>query len=114
MHFAYPARKSSDPPPFRPRSSKLPLLRRTRLRLVLVGVLAVIGVLYLLTGRKATDPYHEHIPSGSPPVVIVTIVDPTQYSTAYLKTIEQNRKDYAEKHGTCAPRRWAVWRSSQS
>ncbi|KAK5989296.1 putative alpha-1,2-galactosyltransferase C8D2.17 [Cladobotryum mycophilum] len=33
------------------------------------------------------------------PVVIVTVVDPTQYNNIYLKTIKDNRELYAAKHG---------------
>lgn len=99
MHFAYPPRKSSDPPPFRPRSSKVPLLRKARLRTVVLLLLALLGGLYLLSGSRRPDPYHEHVPSGNPPVVIVTVVDPTIYSETYLKTIRENREQYAAKHG---------------
>ena len=103
MHFAYPPRKSSDPPPFRPRSSKVPLLRRTRLRTVVLLLLAFLGGLYLLSGSSRHDPYHEHVPSGNPSVVIVTVVDPATYSNTYLKTIQNNREQYAAKHGAQRP-----------
>lgn len=103
MHFAYPARKDSNPPPFRPRTSRTSWLvpsRRNRLRTVVLALLGLAGLVYLFGGftRKA-DPYHEHVPSGTPPVVIVTVVDPMQYSNAYLETVEQNRRLYAERHG---------------
>ncbi|KAF4121970.1 mannan polymerase II complex MNN11 subunit [Geosmithia morbida] len=100
MHFAYPARKNSNPPPFRPRPSRsAQLLRRTRLRTIILGLAAILGILYLLSGTTKPDPYREHVPSGSPPVVIVTVVDPTTYSSSYLKNVEENRKLYAKKHG---------------
>lgn len=102
MHFAYPPRKSSDPPPFRPRSAHhLPLLRRIRIRTLLLAFLTFIGGCYLLFGlwSRQADPYREHVPSGNPPVVIVTVVDGARYSANYMKTIEENRKSYAEKHG---------------
>ena len=76
MHFAYPPRKSSDPPPFRPRSSRVPFLRRSRLRTVIIGLLALLGLFYVLSGSSEDQKYYEHVPSGNPPVVIVTVVTP--------------------------------------
>lgn len=100
MHFAYPPRKSSDPPPFRPRSSRVPFLRRSRLRTVIIGLLALLGLFYVLSGSSEDQKYYEHVPSGNPPVVIVTVVDPTSYSSTYLQTIQENRQSYAKLHGT--------------
>lgn len=99
MHFAYPPRKSSNPPPFKPRSTRLPLLRRSRLKTIALGFLGFVGVLYLLFGSSKPGPYHERVPSGSPPVVLVTVVDPTTWNNAYLDTIRDNREKYAERHG---------------
>lgn len=99
MHFAYPPRKDSNPPPFRPRTSKVPLLRPSRLRTILLLVLTIVGFLWLLSGPRKEPPYREHVPSGNPPVVILTVVDPTKYSDEYLKTITDNREQYAAKHG---------------
>lgn len=62
-------------------------------------LLAFLGGLWLLSGSGGPDPYHERVPSGSPSVVIVTVVDPSTYSNAYLETVGENRKLYAEKHG---------------
>ncbi|KAH7319656.1 glycosyltransferase family 34 protein [Stachybotrys elegans] len=99
MHYAYPPRKSSNPPPFRPRSSKSPLLRRNRLKTI-VGVLAgFVVLLYLLTRSGKPAPYQEYVPSGNPPVVIVTVVDSTKFNNVYLGTIKQNRELYAARHG---------------
>jgi mannan polymerase II complex MNN11 subunit len=39
------------------------------------------------------------VPSGKPPVVIVTVIDPTKYNNHYLKTIKENRELYAAKFG---------------
>ncbi|KAF7545751.1 hypothetical protein G7Z17_g8945 [Cylindrodendrum hubeiense] len=99
MHFAYPPRKGSNPPPFQPRSSKVPILRPSRLRTILLLVLTVIGCFWFLSGPKKETPYKEHAPSGNPPVVILTVVDPTKYSESYLKSITDNREEYAAKHG---------------
>jgi mannan polymerase II complex MNN11 subunit len=41
----------------------------------------------------------DRIPSGTPPVVIVTVLDPDHYSKAYLESIKENRIEYAKKHG---------------
>ncbi|KAH7160725.1 galactosyl transferase GMA12/MNN10 family-domain-containing protein [Dactylonectria macrodidyma] len=98
MQFAYPPRKSSNPPPFRPRTSNIPL-RPSRLRTILLLVLGVVGLFWLLSGPRKETPYREHVPSGKPPVVILTVIDPTKYSDAYLKTITDNREQYAAKHG---------------
>ena len=37
--------------------------------------------------------------SGTPPVVIVTVVDEENYSQQYIKNIKENRIEYARKHG---------------
>jgi mannan polymerase II complex MNN11 subunit len=41
----------------------------------------------------------ERIPSGTPPVVIVTVVDRESYSKEYIRDIKENRIEYARKHG---------------
>jgi mannan polymerase II complex MNN11 subunit len=41
----------------------------------------------------------ERIPSGTPPVVIVTVLDPESYSNDYINNIKENRIEYAKKHG---------------
>ena len=99
MHFAYPPRKSSNPQPFRPRSTALPMLRRSRLRTIALFAIFFLGVLYLLFGGKKADPYHEHVPSGRPSVVLLTVVDPAEWNQAYLATIRENRERYAARHG---------------
>jgi mannan polymerase II complex MNN11 subunit len=38
-------------------------------------------------------------PFGTPPVVIVTVVDPKKYSNEYIQNIKDNRIEYARKHG---------------
>ncbi|KAG8413932.1 Glycosyltransferase 34 protein, variant 2 [Metarhizium acridum] len=99
MHLPYPPRKRSNPPPFRPMSSKISLLRRSRLKNVAIGALLFLGALYFLFGGKKPDPYHEHVPSGHPSVVLVTVIDPSEWNTAYLDTIKENRERYAARHG---------------
>ncbi|UNI16093.1 putative alpha-1,6-mannosyltransferase mnn11 [Purpureocillium takamizusanense] len=99
MHFAYPPRKSSNPPPFRPRSARLPLLRRSRLKTIGLGLFVFLCIFYLLFGRSKPSPYHERVPSGTPSVVLVTVIDPTNWNNAYLSTIKENREQYAARHG---------------
>jgi mannan polymerase II complex MNN11 subunit len=111
MHFAYPPRKSSNPPPFRPRSSRLSQLRRTRLRTVFIVLGALIFGLFFFSGRwggQHTGPYQEYVPTGSPPVVVVTVVDPFQYSEEYIKSIQDNRDLYAKKHGESDKTPWSL------
>jgi mannan polymerase II complex MNN11 subunit len=108
MHFAYPPRKSSTPPKFVPAraSSRLPTLRRSRAKVLALAGLAFIFVLYLLTRRGSSKhALTRHIPSGKPPVVIVTVIDESHhYPTEYLDAVRENRRLYAEKHGMEASR----------
>ncbi|KAJ4267285.1 putative alpha-1,6-mannosyltransferase mnn11 [Fusarium torreyae] len=100
MHFAYPPRKNSNPPPFGQRSSQIPpILRRIRKSTLVLVLLGVIGFVYLLVGLGGETPYHEHVPSGNPPVVVVTVFDNSQYSASYLESIRINREQYASRHG---------------
>ncbi|KAK2697538.1 hypothetical protein QWA68_004263 [Fusarium oxysporum] len=100
MHFAYAPRKNSNPPPFKQRSSQIPpILRRIRKRTALLLLLGAIGFIFFLFGLKGETPYREHVPSGNPPVVVVTVLDNTQYSDTYLESIRHNREQYASRHG---------------
>ncbi|KAF5666153.1 alpha-1,2-galactosyltransferase [Fusarium denticulatum] len=100
MHFAYPPRKNSNPPPFKQRSSQIPpILRRIRKRTALLLLLGAIGLIFFLFGLKGETPYREHVPSGNPPVVVVTVLDTTQYNEAYLESIRHNREQYASRNG---------------
>ncbi|KAF4585825.1 alpha-1,2-galactosyltransferase-like protein [Ophiocordyceps camponoti-floridani] len=99
MHFAYPPRKSSNPPRFRPRSARLPVLRRSRLKLLVLGFVTLVTLAYLVIGRRKADVLLKRIPSGSPPVVLVTVIDPTTWDNGYLRTVKENREKYAERHG---------------
>src|SRR3569833_4214 len=104
MHFAYAPRKNSDPPPFLPRSSRFPTLtlRRSRVKVIALAGLAFVGLLFLILrpGQKTSHPsLSQHIPSGKPPAVLVTVYDETNYPKSYLDTVRDNRRQYAEKHG---------------
>jgi mannan polymerase II complex MNN11 subunit len=100
MHFALPPRKTSKPPPYLPRASRLPGLRRSRVKLIALTGLFFFAVIYLLTrpSSKHAAPT-QRAPRGTPPVVLVTVLDESKYSKAYLETVKENRLQYAEKHG---------------
>ncbi|KAI2634343.1 glycosyltransferase family 34 protein [Hypomontagnella submonticulosa] len=98
MHYAYPPRKSSNPPPFLPRSSRMPRIRRIHLRTVAFIFLVVVGLIWLFSGgsKHAT----RRTISGKPPVVLVTVFDDkNDDNSVYTKNIKENRMQYAEKHG---------------
>ncbi|KAI0837305.1 glycosyltransferase family 34 protein [Hypoxylon sp. FL0890] len=97
MHYAYPPRKSSNPPPFLPRSSRIPRIRRIHLRPIALLALAVIGLIWLFSGGSKHSK-HRTI-SGKPPVVLVTVFDDRNDNSVYIKNIKENRVQYAEKHG---------------
>ncbi len=48
----------------------------------------------------------ERTPSGTPPVVIVTVLDLESYSQDYISKIKENRIEYAKKHGKGLATRW--------
>ncbi|KAK4135638.1 glycosyltransferase family 34 protein [Trichocladium antarcticum] len=101
MHFAYPPRKASNPRPYLPRTSRLPGLRRSRLKVIALAGLAFLALVYLVArpsgGRHGAA--GRRPPSGSPPAVVVTVLDEKLYSTGYLDAVRENRVQYAEKHG---------------
>ncbi|KAK4102678.1 glycosyltransferase family 34 protein [Parathielavia hyrcaniae] len=101
MHFALPPRKTSQPPPYLPRASRPPGLRRTRFKLIALAGLALFALIFLVklstSGRNAAPT--SRAPRGNPPVVLVTVLDEARYSKTYLETVNENRIKYAEKHG---------------
>ena len=116
MHFAYPARKNSNPPRYLPRTSpRLPTLRRRHLKPLALLALGVLALLWLLSGRRgsggashagargldtsaATKAAERKIP-GKPPVVVVTVFHEKNDNAEYIRNIKDNRLQYAEKHG---------------
>lgn len=52
-----------------------------------------------MLGSKSQPPYKEHVPVGNPPVLVLTVLDTTKYTEAYLQTIRDNREQYAQRHG---------------
>ncbi|OAK98012.1 hypothetical protein IQ06DRAFT_378915 [Phaeosphaeriaceae sp. SRC1lsM3a] len=112
MHFAMPPRKTSRPPPYAARQQtgfQLPpalknLLRRDKLRLIIIGILAFLAVFWVLgrTGGSNIDSKAPNLPkvaigSGAP-VVIVTVLDP-KADQGWVAKIKQNRESYAKRHG---------------
>ena len=103
MHFALPPRKTSQPPPYLSRASRLPGLRRSRLKLIALVGLAFLTLLYVATRSSSSSSGNssttKRAPRGTPPVVLVTVLDQSKYSGAYLEMVRENRIKYAEKHG---------------
>lgn len=115
MHLPYPARKDSNAARYAPARRGPgsgfvpPILRRMRLRGGVVLVAVVLGVLYvgsLLRGSaggagRRGGAYAEHVPTGNPPAVIVTVLEDEggRFSKAYLQNVKDNRILYAKEHG---------------
>jgi len=80
------------------------MLRRSRVQAIAITIIAVGAILFLVSRLFGGG---ESIPSGTPPVVIVTVVDESSYSKEYIKNIKENRIEYARKHGRIIRRpRW--------
>jgi mannan polymerase II complex MNN11 subunit len=71
-------------------------VRRSRIQAIVVGSLVVGSIIWLLSRLFGGG---DSIPSGTPPVVIVTVVDESNYSKEYIKMIKDNRIEYSKKHG---------------
>ncbi|EMR61794.1 putative glycosyltransferase family 34 protein [Eutypa lata UCREL1] len=98
MHFAYPARKNSNPPRYLPRTSRLPTIRRRHLKSIALFGLAILALIWFLSSGGPRR-HHERKISGKPPVVIVTVFNEKSDNVEYIKSIKENRLQYAEKHG---------------
>ena len=95
MHQALPPRKFSHAPNYT-RSTLSSSFRRKRLKVI--GLIA-LGVLVLYLGiTNLSSSEAVHIPSGSPEVVIVTVMEP-DLSSDYVAQIKENRDEYAARHG---------------
>lgn len=89
-----------------PRQKMLPRIPRNR-RTSAAIALFVVFLLWLLFSRErrgtsAIQPVRgipEHVPSGTPSVVIVTVLETTDYPKEYIDSIRTNREQYAEIHG---------------
>ncbi|KAJ9665552.1 putative alpha-1,6-mannosyltransferase mnn11 [Coniosporium apollinis] len=98
MHFAFPPRKTSHPPPYALRQTRSPLLRRSRLQFLALVALGCIAGLYILSKLFGSSSTTEAIPAGTPPVVIVTALNKSM-GDAFNEKIKQNREAYAARHG---------------
>lgn len=114
-----PPRKTSRPPPYAARNQSrlaIPpalknLLRRDKARVVALGILGFMGILWLFgiigggssSGRKGAQWTSANIPKvvigSGPPVVIVTVLDP-KADPRWTQKIKTNREEYAKRHGT--------------
>lgn len=67
------------------------------LALVCLGFLFLV---YVFSGRSRSTPTAKakHVPSGSPPVVVVTVFN-SEHGLDYKNTIKENRINYAKLHG---------------
>lgn len=104
MQFAYPSRKSSHPPIFRPRQSRIsiPTLRRGRLKTIAVVATIIIGSFWIVSKLFSSGARGESVvrrPSGDPPVVLVTVLDERKHGMAHSQNIRENREQYAKRHG---------------
>lgn len=114
MHLPYPKRKSSNAQPFLPRGSNpsrygvgFSIPRRYRSQALAVATLVLIGLIWLLTrggssqhsSRGGSAGMANHVPSGKPPAVIVTVLDEGRFGSRYTELVKENRRLYAEKHG---------------
>lgn len=117
MHLPYPKRKSSNAQPFLPRGSNpsrygvgFSIPRRYRSQALAIAALVLIGLIWLLTrggssqssARGGSSGMANHVPSGKPPAVIVTVLDEGRFGARYTELIKENRRLYAEKHGMLA------------
>lgn len=64
--------------------------------MIAVGAFIVGALIFILSKIFGGS---EGIPSGTPPVVIVTVLDPGHYNAAYITNVKDNRMEYARRHG---------------
>ncbi|KAL3422419.1 galactosyl transferase GMA12/MNN10 family protein [Phlyctema vagabunda] len=97
MHLALPSRKTSNPPPYAPsRFSRMPLIRRRRIQTIAIGALVFTAIVFIFSRILGGG---DGIPSGTPPVVIVTVIDSVKFGKEYVENVKENRIEYARKHG---------------
>lgn len=97
MHYAFPPRKDSSKPPYALRSRSASSTQR---RLQLIGTItAALFTVYLLWSYLLASGSSIRIPAGTPPVVVVTVLDEEHLPPNYIKKIKANREDYALRHG---------------
>jgi mannan polymerase II complex MNN11 subunit len=99
MHFAFPPRKTSQPPPYARASRKPPGYRQQQLRLLGYFVCGLLTIYLFFQFAPFSSTLVESIPPGTPPVVIVTVFDEQYMSEDYIRKIKANREDYASRQG---------------
>jgi mannan polymerase II complex MNN11 subunit len=72
------------------------MIRRSRVQTGVIGMCALGAIIFILSRIFGGS---DRIPSGTPPVVIVTVLDPKAYSREYIQNIKENRIEYAKRHG---------------
>ena len=101
MQFAFPPRKTSNPPPYS-RPSRSTIQRRNELRTTAVLGCAIVSILFLVYYMSASNAPAVAGGSGTlekSKVVIVTVVDDETYGSEYIQRMKENREDYAKRHG---------------
>ena len=100
MHFAYPPRKSSHPPAYPARGLSRSLSYNQRRQLKIGAIILCSLVFLILVLSRLFSSGMERIPPGTPEVVIVTVIDEENMSKDYIAKVQDNRKEYAARHGT--------------
>lgn len=106
MQFALPPRKTSQPPPYARASRKTSYLRQQQLRLAGYIVCAILTIYLLFHYVSFSDELVESAAPGTPPVVIVTVLDEQHMSDEYITNIRANRNDYAARQGQPDSLQW--------
>ncbi|KAL8783471.1 MAG: hypothetical protein Q9213_004608 [Squamulea squamosa] len=99
MHFAYQPRKSSHPPAYPARGQSRSLTYNQRRQLKIGAIILCSLLFFLLIIPRLSSGGADRIPAGTPEVVIVTLIDEENMSKEYIAKIQENRKDYAARHG---------------
>jgi mannan polymerase II complex MNN11 subunit len=96
MHFAFPPRKPSAHTTMYPARSKAPLFRRSRIQFLVLCALGIGTLIFIIAKILGIV---GGAPAGTPPVVIITVLNPGTQNKEYLDDIRANREEYAKKHG---------------
>ncbi|KAI4234053.1 MAG: hypothetical protein LQ349_004026 [Xanthoria aureola] len=99
MHFAYPPRKSSHPPAYPARGLSRSLSYNQRRQLKIGAIILCSLVFLILVLSRLFSNGVERIQPGTPEVVIVTLIDEENMSKDYIAKVQDNRNEYAARHG---------------
>lgn len=72
------------------------MLRRSRVQAIVLGLCALATLIFTISRIFGGS---DRAPSGTPPVVIVTVLDVGRFPLSYLDNVKDNRNEYAKKHG---------------